>query len=118
MAHGQCNVYDVVIASGASTSNEVNFQRCYGKVVFDSAGAAGECSFQVAPDVLNAAGTYRTLKYPVLSGTTSPGVVQIASAASGSYVEIPPLAGHQFVKVVVTGTIADGATLKFICGEI
>lgn len=113
MAHGLNQSFDVVIASGASTSSEVNMGRGYSRVFVDITGAGGAVSFQGAPVVLGAAGTYQFVRYPVASGMSAPQTATVASSLSGALVEVP-LAGLQFVKIVATGTVANGATLKII----
>jgi hypothetical protein len=116
MGHGANTVFNVTIASAASTSGEVNLGRGWKRVFVDPTGAAAEVRFQAAPCVLGAAGTYRWVQWPAANSTTA-GTATVGSALSGSIVEAP-LGGLQFVKVVCTGTVANGATLKLICTDL
>ena len=118
MAHGISVGFNVTIASGTSTSSEIDFGRGFSKVHIDPTGAGGQISFQGAPSVGGVAGTYRTISYAPTSGTSSTQAVTVASAMSGNFVEIPALAGFRFVKVVATGTVANGATLKFSVSDV
>lgn len=116
MAHGAVTVFDVVIASGASTSNEVNLGRGWRRVLLDPTGAAAACNFQAAANALGVSGTYRRVYYPAAAAGTDTAAL-VTSAVSGGLIEVP-LAGFQFVKVVLTGTVANGATLKLICADL
>ena len=115
MAIGKVSAFNVVIASAASTSNELDLGRGYQRVVFDSTGALGQTQFLAAPA---SGGTYRLIRYPVLSGMSAPQTCTVGSAMSGSLVEVTPLQGLRFVKVAATGAIADGATLKIYCSDV
>jgi uncharacterized protein YndB with AHSA1/START domain len=117
MGHGATTTFHVPIASGTSTSSDVNLGRAWHRVLIDPTGAGGEVRFQGAPNSGSAnPGTYRTVQWPAaVSGTA--GTATVASALSGSIVEVP-LAGLQWVKVYATGTIANGATLKLICSDL
>jgi hypothetical protein len=115
VGHGANSVFNVVIASGTSTSAEVNLGRSWQRVFLDPTGAGGECRLLAAPQALGAAGTYRSVQWPAsLSGTA--GTCTVGSALSGSIVEVP-LAGLQFVKVYASGTVANGVTLKLLCSD-
>lgn len=112
MGHGAYAPFNVVIASGTSTSAEVDLGRAWRHVFLDPTGALGECRLQAAPVT---GGTYRMVQWPAyLSGTA--GTFTAGSGLSGSVVEVP-LAGLRFVKVFATGTITNGATLKILCGD-
>lgn len=112
MAHGAQSVFSVTIASGTSTSSEVDLSRAWRRVYLDPTGAGGECRFQAT----NAsAGTYRNVQWPASASGTA-GTAVVGSAISGSIIEVP-LAGLRYVKVFVTGTVANGATLKLYCSD-
>lgn len=115
MAIGKVSVYAAVIASGASTSAEVDFGRGYAKVIYDCTGAAGASQFFAAATT---GGTFRPVNYPVLSGMSTPQTCTVGSGMSGALVEVTPLAGLRFVKVAATGTIANGMTLYFYGSDI
>lgn len=112
---GNVRVFNLVIASGASTSAEVDLGRAYTKVIYDCTGAAGSSMFFAAPV---AGGTYRQVRYPVASGLSAPQTATVGSANSGSLLEVPTLAGLRFVKVAADATIANGVTLKLYCSDI
>lgn len=117
MGYGAQTSYNYVIASGTSTSSEVDLGRGWERVMVDPTGIGGSTMFQVAPVVLGASGTYRLLKYNVSSGMSAPQTITVGSAVSGSIVEVPGLAGHRFVKVVADATIANGLTGKIIVSD-
>lgn len=117
MGHGANKVFNAVIASGVSTSSEVNLGRSWHRVFIDPAGAGGEIRFQAAPNALGSSGTYRTVQWPASNSHTA-GAAIVGSASSGSIVEVP-LAGFQFVKVFASsGTVADGVTFKIYCSDM
>lgn len=115
MPYGVVSVFNAVIASGVSTSSEVDLGRSWKRVYLDPTGAGGECRFQAAPNALGVSGTYRMVQWPAANSGTA-GTATVGSALSGSLVEVP-LAGFRFVKVFVTGTVANGATLKLVCSD-
>lgn len=107
MGHGACTKFDVTIASGASTSSEIDLGRAWRRVFLDPTGAGGECRFQAA---VAAGGTFRMIQWSAANSGTA-GTATVGSALSGSLVEVP-LGGLRHVKVFVTGTVANGVTLK------
>jgi hypothetical protein len=115
MPTGDVRVFNVSIASAASTSTAIDLGRGYNKVVYDPTGAGGASMFFAAP---TATDTYRQIRYEVTSGMSAPQTATVGSALSGSLVEVPALRGLRYVKVAATGTIADGATLKLYCSDI
>ena len=117
MAIGGIRVADVVVASAASTSNEIDLGRGFSRILFDPTGAAGSCQFYVSPIASSSGGIYRQLKYNVTSGMSAPQTITVASAVSGSFVEVP-LYGARYIKVAVSGTIANGATLKIFGADV
>lgn len=117
MAHGVGQVFTATVASGASVSGEVNLGRTFARVYVDPLSMSTSIHFGAAPVVLGAAGTYRTIKYPVISGLSAPQTVTVGTAVSGSLVEVP-LAGLQFIKVYAAGGEADGASCTLICSDL
>lgn len=119
MAHGRCQSFDAVIASAATTSAEVDMGTGFARVYVNIAGAVStDVSFQAAPPTTSGAGTYKFLKYGVASGVTAPATALVGSACSGFFVEVPPLAGHRYIKVVARSSVADGATIKLIGSDV
>jgi hypothetical protein len=100
--------------SGASQSSMLDLGRGYAKVIYDCTGAGDSTHFLGA---ISPTGTTRIVRYPVASGLSAPQTATVGSACSGSLVEVP-LAGIQFVKVVVTAGVANGATLYLYCSDI
>lgn len=115
MANGSVQVFSLVIASGASTSSEVDLGRGFSKVMFDCTGAGGQTQFHAAA---SSGGTSRLIKYPVISGLVAPSTFMVGSAVSGSLVEVTALQGFRYVKVAATGTIANGATLYLYGADV
>jgi hypothetical protein len=119
MAHGRCQSFNAVIASATTTSAEVDLGTGFARVCVDIAGAVStDVSFQAALPTTSGASTYRFLRYPVASGVTAPATALVGSACSGFLVEVGPLAGHRFIKVVARSAVADGATIKLICSDL
>lgn len=115
MAIGTVQVFPLVIASGTSTSAEVDLGRGFWKVNFDPTGALGSTSFFGARV---SGGTYRQVRHPVASGMSAPQTMTVGSAMSGSIVEVAPVAGLRFVKVAADATITNGATLYLYCSDV
>lgn len=119
MAHGRCQNFTAVIASAAATSGEVDLGGAFAKVRIDIGGTgATDVGFQAAPPTVAGAGTYRTLRHPIASGVTAPATALVGSACSGSFVEVPALAGHRYIKVVANSAVANGATLQIIASDL
>lgn len=116
MGHGANTVFDMVIASAASTGSSTNLGRCWKRVFLDATGLGANCFLQAAPNVLSQAGTYRTVTWPATS-SGSAGTASFTTAISGTVVEVP-LGGFQFVRVVSTATVANGATLKLFVSDL
>jgi len=114
MANGTVQVFTVTIASGASTSAEVDLGRGFAKVYIDQT-ATESAMFSAAPA---AAGTHKFLKYPVVSGLSTPATCTVGTACSGSLVDVSVLAGVRFVKVIASNTITDGATVKLYGADV
>lgn len=117
MGHGLVQVFTAAIASGTSSTPEIDFGRAFTRVCIDPTGASGSVMFQVAPNLAGTAGTYRYARHAVASGTSSPGTATVGSACSGSIVEVPALAGHRFVKVITDTTFTNGLTMKLLCSD-
>lgn len=115
MGIGTFRKFDVSIASAASTSTAIDLGQGYAKVYYDPTGAGGSSQFYAAPAI---DGTYRLIRYEILSGMSAPQTATVGSALSGSIVPVPVLAGFRYVKVAATGTIANGATLALYCGDV
>src|SRR3982750_1469972 len=113
MGHGAHIKFQVVIASAATLSSEVNLGRGWLKVYLDPTGAASEVRLQAA---IAAGGTYRQVYHPsVNSSTAAANVFKIPSSVSGGLIELP--AGLQYVKVETTASVANGATLQIIASD-
>ena len=115
MATGKVSVFDLVIASAGSASPVVNLGRGYSKVLYDCTGAGDSSMFYAYP---TATGTRKLVRHPVLSGMSAPQTCTVGSAVSGSLVEVTPLQGVQFVQVIVTANVANGATLRLYCSDV
>ncbi len=118
MAHGVAQQFTATFLSGGSLTSDINLGRGFARVYFDISGATNSCHFQAAPSVLGAPGTYRLVKYPVASGMSAPQTATVGTATSGSWVEVPPLAGSQFIKVANVGGAADGAVVKLVASDL
>lgn len=115
MAIGYVTVFPVTMTSGASQTSMLDLGRGYAKVMYDCTGAADASHFLTAND---GSGTTRLVRYNVASGMSAPQTCTVGSACSGSIVEVGPLAGLRFVKIVVTAGVANGATLRLYCSDI
>lgn len=114
MAIGAVTVFPVTMLSAGSQVS-VDLGRGYAKVMYDCTGATDATHFLAAP---SASGTYRVVRHAVASGMSAPQTATVGSACSGSLVEVGPLAGLRFIKIVVTAGVADGATLRLYCSDI
>lgn len=114
MAYGVQRVFNVVIASGATLSSEIDLGQSFRRVYIDPTGAASEVRFQAAG---TSGGTYRQVLQPSNPNTTTieTNIWKVASAASGSLQAAPD--GFRFMKVETTAAVANGVTLKLHCGE-
>lgn len=118
MSYGPVVVYNAVIASGATLSNEINLGKSWSRVYIDPTGAASEVRFQAAAVASASGGTYRQVLLPQGMGSTSTvqsNIWKVASGASGSIADAP--VGFQYVKVETTAAVANGVTLKLICSD-
>jgi hypothetical protein len=115
MAIGKVSVFPVTMLSGGSQCSLLDLGRGYSKVVYDCTGAGDSTHFLAAR---SATGSTRVVRHPVLSGMSAPQTATVGSACSGSLVEVTALAGLQFVKVVVTAGVANGATLYLYCSDV
>lgn len=115
MAHGVFQVFPVTIASATSLSSEIDFGRSFAKVYLDPTGAKSEVRFQAAA---TSGGTYRQVLLPQDPGTSTvqSNIWKVASAASGSIIEVP--AGFRFFKVETIASCVDGASLKLFCSDL
>lgn len=114
MAIGAVQVYTFTIASGTSTSSERDLGRGFARVYIDQR-ATESVMFSAAPA---AGGTHKFLKYPVASGLSAPATCTVGTACSGYLVEVGPLAGVRFVKVIASSTIADGSSVYLYGSDI
>ena len=115
MAIGNFAAYSMVVISGTNLTAETDLGRGYSKVIFDIAGATEPCMFYAAPA---AGGTYKLIRYNVLSGLSAPQTVTVGTACSGSLVEITQLQGYRFIKVATSGTIANGGNVRLYCADV
>ena len=119
MAIGSAQQFAIAIASGASTSAEIDLGRGYSKVIYDPTGVGGSSMFFAAGVASAVGGTYRQVKYPIASGMSAPQTCTVGSAASGSWVDVSAaLAGIRFVKIAADATITNGATVELICSDV
>jgi hypothetical protein len=115
MAIGKVSVFTLTITSGTATGPELDLGRGYSKVLFDITGVTHSCHFTAAP---YAGGTHRVVRHAVASGMSAPQTATVGTACSGSLVEVGPLAGVQYVKLVTASTVANGITAQLYCSDI
>lgn len=113
MGHGANQRFQVIMASGATLTSELDFGRSFAKVYIDPTGAASEVRIQASNQT---AGTYRQVYQPSInSSTVGANIFKIPSSVSGGFIEIP--AGLRFIKVETTAAVANGLTFNLICSD-
>lgn len=115
MAIGGVSVFPVTMASAGSQTSLLDMGRAYAKILYDCTGAGDATHFLTAD---SSSGTARLVKYNVASGMSAPQTCTVGSACSGSVVEVGPLAGLRYIKIVVTAGVANGATLKIYGSDV
>lgn len=113
MGHGVATQYQVVIASGATLSAELDLGRAFSVLYLDPTGAASEVRLQVSR---SSGGTYRQVYHPSInSSTVGANVLKIPSSVSGGMIPIP--GGFRYMKVETTAAVAADVTIYMVAGE-
>ncbi len=114
MAHGRYLVFNAVMGSAATYSNEIDLGGTFARVYVDMTGAASEVRFTAAATT---GGTYRqVLLQQTPTSTVQSNIWKIGSATSGSIIEGP--AGLRFMKLELTAPVTNGTTLKIFCSDL
>lgn len=117
MSHGLNKVYVCTMASGGTTSSEVNLGRTYQNVylVIPTMATASNGMYIYGSDATG--GTFRIIMHPSInSATVATNPYVITSAATNCIVPVP-VGGLQFLKVNTDATVAHGCVFKFVCGD-
>ena len=101
-------VITATIASGATTSTEIDLGRSYRKVYLEASGDIdAELGIWAA---VKAGGTYRQM---YASGATA----AIASNITGMFIDLDDYAYSRHMRLVATAAVADGATFNVVCTD-
>ena len=121
MSHGPLSVFTgITVASGASTSGEVDLARAWKTVYLDigtmSTGMA--VGIWAAHALAADGGVYRPVYHPTINSATvatSQFLISGVVGTNGGTVPIPN--GFRYFKVVLTGVVSGGALFKAICSD-
>lgn len=115
MSYGPIAVYTVTMASGATSTSELDLARSWKTawLVVPSMASNTQMGIKAATE---AGGTYRSVYHPQInSSTVSVNSFAIASSTTSAMVPIPN--GFRFIKIHTTATCDSGETFKVICSD-
>lgn len=106
MSHGPNSTYQVIIASNATTSAELDMGRVWKKVYL----APNSCGAEVRMLACESSGgTFKSVYLPQpATSTVQANLWKVATGVSGGVIEIA--AGFRYMKFTVTATAANGTT--------
>jgi len=117
MSYGPISVFSVTsIASGASTSGEVNLGRAWKSVylVCGTMSTAAQVQVFASP---TSGGTFQQVYHsPINSATVATNAYLLTTlGTSGGIAPVP--AGFQFMKFATTAVVSGGVSLSVICSD-
>lgn len=120
MGYGPISVFSGTIASGASTSGEINLGRAWSQVYlnYGTMSTAMNMTVFAASGSSGSGATYRVVyQPPINSATVACSVFTITSTVgvAGGIVPIP--SGFQYIKAVLTGVVSGGLSVSVICSD-
>lgn len=121
MSHGPLSVFTgITIASGASTSGEVDLARSWKNVFLDVGSMSTGMNINIHAATTQTAdgGVYRLVYHPTANAATvatHPFVISSVVGTNGGCVPMPN--GIRYFKVVLTGVVSGGAIFKAICSD-
>ena len=114
MSYGPIKTYDLSIASGATSSSEVDLGRAYSKVLLDLPSATTFTLF--VQGATASGGNFKRIYHAPGDNLSDPDAIEIASSiagANGAIVGIPNYT--QYMKLESATAVANGAAYKLIC---
>lgn len=120
MGYGPISVFSTTIASGVSTSTEVNLGRAWSQVYFSygTMSTAMNMTVFAAEKASGSAGSYRLVYQPPINSATVacvPFTITSTVGVVGGCVPIP--SGFQYIKAVLTGVVSGGLAVNVICSD-
>lgn len=117
MSHGPISVFTpTAIASGASTSGEVNLSRAWKTVnlVVGTMSTAAQIQVFASP---TSGGTFQQVYHPTINSATVATSAYLITTVGTSGGIAPVPSGYQFMKFATTAVVSGGVVLSVICSD-
>ena len=117
MAYGPISRFYGSIASGASTSGEINLARAWKTVWLQTSSMSTAVNLNVHAAAASGASYFKVYHPAINSSTVAVNSFVISAGVADACGLVPLPNGFQHIKLIGTGVISGGASFSIICSD-